>query len=97
MSTFQIHSRNCPEECLRPALIRGYGRQRICIVIAFKNGNYGDPSWEQLFTPPIRIRDGNDDFEDGHYELVLGAQIFQLTKSAGNYQEIPALMAVAVK
>jgi hypothetical protein len=37
--------------------------------------------WDQIFRTPSKIQDGKDDFEDGIYELVLGAQIFAVTKS----------------
>lgn len=88
---------NCLRACLRPALIRGQDRNRICIVAAFKNHARGDVGWERLFKPPIRVVDGNDDFEDGDYELVLGAQTFRLTKSSGKYHEIAGSIAMAVK
>ena len=37
---------------------------------------------------PIKVLDGKDEFKDGVYELVLGAQVFALTKNRGEYQEI---------
>jgi len=75
-------------EFRRPALIRGHGHERICIVITFKNCATSGSAGDRLFRPPIKILDGKDDFEDGAYELVLGAQIFALTKNGGTYQEI---------
>jgi hypothetical protein len=75
-------------EFRRPALIRGRGHARICIVSASKNGTTHHSSWHHLFRPPIKILDGYDDFEDGAYELVLGAQVFALDKNGGEYQEI---------
>lgn len=76
------------EALRRPALIRGHGHQRICIVITFKNGATAGSGWDQVFKAPIKVLDGKDDFEDGAYELVLGAQVFTLTKNGGEYQEI---------
>jgi hypothetical protein len=75
-------------EVKRPALIRGHGHARICIVSTSKNGATPDSGWHHLFRPPIKILDGNDAFEDGAYELVLGAQVFALNKDGGAYQEI---------
>ena len=75
-------------ELRRPALIRGHGHERICIVITSKDGVAAEPARSQLFRPPIKIADSKDDFEDGNYELVLGAQVFALRKSGGNYKEI---------
>ena len=71
---------------LVPALIRGHGEHRICIVLAIKNSAPLDSN--QLFKAPIRVLDAKDDFEDGSYELVAGAQTFSLVKSRGEYQII---------
>lgn len=77
-------------ELRRPALIRGHGHQRICIVVTSKNGSTPGSGWDHLFRTPTKILDGKDDFEDGFYELVLGAQVFALTKNRGEYKEITA-------
>ena len=75
-------------EALRlvPALIRGHGEHRICMVLAIKNPVPFDSL--QLFAGPIRVLDGDDSFQDGSYELVVGAQRFMLVKSRGEYQSI---------
>ena len=93
MLTFSVAS-TCREwfsssvEVLRlvPALIRGHGEHRICIVLAIKNVAPLDSN--QLFKAPIRVLDAKDDFKDGSYELVVGAQAFSLVKSRGEYQII---------
>jgi hypothetical protein len=72
-------------ELRRPALIRGHGRQRICIVTAYKNRIPPGSGWSQLFRAPIKILDYKDDFEDGIYQLVLGAQVFAVIKNRGEY------------
>jgi hypothetical protein len=71
---------------LVPALIRGHGEHRICMVLAIKNPAPFDSL--QLFGAPIRVLDGDDSFQDGSYELVVGAQTFTLVKSRGEYQSI---------
>lgn len=71
---------------LVPALIRGHGDQRICMVLAIKNPVPLDSL--QLFAAPIRVLDGDDSFQDGSYQLVVGAQTFTLVKSRGEYQSI---------
>ena len=75
-------------ELRRPALIRGNGHERICIVATHKNNTTNSSGWDHLFRTPIKVLDGNDDFEDGVYELVLGAQVFALTKNLGEYRKI---------
>ena len=72
----------------RPALIRGCGHQRICFVITSKNGSAPGSGCQHLFKAPMKILDSEDDFKDGPYELVLGAQVFALTKKGGEYQEV---------
>jgi len=37
------------------------------------------------------VLDSKDDFEDGVYELVLGAQVFALIKSGREYDEITSI------
>ena len=75
-------------------MIRSQGRERICMVVTFKNCDASESRREGVFRPPIRILDGKDGFEDGEYELVLGEQIFPLTKIGGNYLEIVEAMVV---
>ena len=77
-----------PGTLKRPALIRGHGHTRICFVTTFKNGATNNTNSYKLFRPPITILNPDDDFENGIYELVLGAQVFVLTKNGGEYQEI---------
>jgi hypothetical protein len=79
---------SCLAGLRRPALIRGYGHARLCIVITSKHCVAGEHGWDQLFRPPIKVLDNKDDFEDGNYELVLGAQVFELKKNEGHYAEI---------
>ena len=61
------------------------------MVMASKNSGSRNSGWGLLFRPPIKILDDKDDFDDGDYELVLGAQIFRLRKIAGSYLEIVRL------
>lgn len=69
-----------------PALIRGQAQQRHCTVSAVRNP---DRESADLFKGPIKVLDEKDDFPDGTYQLVLGAQVFSLVKSTGNYRAIP--------
>jgi len=69
-----------------PALVRSRERERFCTVSAARNL---EPNSGQFFRSPIKILDPADDFPDGTYELVLGAQTFVLTKRGGKYQPIP--------
>ena len=71
---------------LRLAFIRGRGCERFCTVSAVK---VNDPTAANLapYCCPIKVQD-NDNFSDGHYELVLGAQTFVMTKMKGEYQAI---------
>jgi hypothetical protein len=71
---------------LRLAFIRAQGYERFCTVSAVKTN---DPTSPKL-TPyrcPIKVQD-KDDFPDGDYELVLGAQTFVLKKRKGDYLPI---------
>ena len=63
---------------LRPAFIRGQGCGRFCTVSAVK-ANDPTPSNLTPYRCPIKVQD-KDDFPDGNYDLVLGAQTFVLKK-----------------
>jgi len=75
------------EVVVRLALIRGRGCQRFCNVSAVKVSDPKAPD-AAPYRGPIKIHDQQDNFPDGNYELVLGAQVFVLTKSGGKYQPI---------
>jgi hypothetical protein len=69
---------------LRLAFIRGRGCGRFCTVRAVKAQN---PTPPNLYRCPITVQE-KDDFPDGNYELVLGAQTFVLKKRSGDYLPI---------
>jgi len=69
---------------LRLAFIRGQGCGRFCNVRAIKAPNAGPFS---LYRCPITVQE-KDDFPDGNYELVVGAQTFVLKKRKGDYLPI---------
>ena len=71
---------------LRPAFIRGQGCGRFCTVSAVK-ANDPTPSNQTPYRCPIKVQD-KDDFPDGNYDLVLGAQTFVLKKRKGDYLPI---------
>jgi len=69
---------------LRLAFIRGRGCGRFCTVRAIKAK---DPIPPNLYRCPITVQE-KDDFPDGNYDLVLGAQTFVLKKRRGDYLPI---------
>jgi hypothetical protein len=69
---------------LRLAFIRGRGCGRFCTVRAIKARDSNPLS---LYRCPITVQE-KDDFPDGNYELVLGAQAFVLKKRKGHYLPI---------